>query len=190
MGSIVKYLAIGIGALIFILAVMGMLALSEPDIHGISDNALFNQSDLIVSASESFINSILQSELKERQLQNLKNVTVYFNEGGPVEILAELQVSLSFMDLDPKIKMEVNLSAENNSLKISPNLIALGKLNIPRSIWIGPVNTAVAMVEDAANQAISERQKGFKIVGIYIGDHYLTIIIDAPPPEELKKALQ
>jgi len=190
MGSIVKYLAIGIGALIFILAVMGVLALSEPDIHGLSDNALFNQSDLIVSASESFINSILQSELKERQPQNLKNVTVFFNEGGQVEILAELQVSLGFMDLDPKIKMEVNLSAENNSLKISPNLIALGKLNIPRSIWVGPVNTAVVLVEDAANQAISERQRGFKIVGIHIGDHFLTIIIDAPPPEELKKALQ
>jgi len=189
MRSIVKYLAIGIGALILILAVMGMLALSEPNIHGISDNALFNESDLIVSASESFINSILQSELKERQPQNLKNVTVYFNEGGPVEILAELQVSLGFVEVDPKIKIEVNLSAENNSLKISPNLIALGKLNIPRSIWAGPVNTAVAMVEDAANQAISERQSGL-IVGIYIGDHYLTIIIDAPPPEELKKALQ
>jgi putative transposase len=28
------------------------------------------------------------------------------------------------------------------------------------------------------------------IAGIFIGDHYMTIIIDAPPPEELKKALQ
>jgi hypothetical protein len=33
-------------------------------------------------------------------------------------------------------------------------------------------------------------QRGFKITGVYIGKDYLTLTINAPPPEELKKSLQ
>jgi hypothetical protein len=193
MGSIVKYLAIGIGTLLAIVLFVGFLALSEPSIKGLDNYTLINQSnqsDLIVSVNERFVNSILQLELEERQPEGVKNVTVYFSEGGPVEILAELEVSLGIVTLDPKIKVEANLSAENDTLKVRPESIAVGKLNIPRSIWIGPLNSAIALVEDAANRSVAEMQRGFKIIGVYIGDHYLTLTINAPPPEELKKALQ
>jgi hypothetical protein len=193
MGSIVKYLAIGIGTLLAIVLFVGFLALSEPSIKGLDNYTLINQSnqsDLIVSVNERFVNSILQLELEERQPEGVKNVTVYFSEGGPVEILAELEVSLGIVTLDPKIKVEANLSAENDTLKVRPESIAVGKLNIPRSIWIGPLNSAIALVEDAANRSVAEMQRGFKITGVYIGDHYLTLTINAPPPEELKKALQ
>ncbi|MCJ7445297.1 MAG: hypothetical protein MUO26_12380 [Methanotrichaceae archaeon] len=193
MSSATKHLAMGIIALLLFVLLVGFLALSEPYIKGLTSNVLINQSnqsDLIVSIHERFINSLLQYELEERQPEGLKNVTVFFNEGGPVEVLAELEISLGFATVNPKIKVEANLSAENNTLKVRPESIALGKLNLPRSTWIGPLNTAIGLVEDAANQSISETQKGFKITGVYIGEHYLTLTIDVPPPDELKKALQ
>ena len=193
MRSIVKYLAFGALALLFLLLLAGWLALSEPYVMGLNEGDLFNQSnqsDLIVSVNERFVNSVLQFELEERQPQGVKNVTVYFNEGGPVEVLAELEVSLGFTVLNPQVKVEANLSAENNTLKVIPESISLGKLNLPRSVWIGPLNSAIALVEDAANQSIAEMQRGFKITGVYIGEHFLTLTVDAPPPEELKKSLQ
>jgi hypothetical protein len=193
MASLRKYLAIGIAALLLIILLVGFLALSEPYVKGLSKGDLFNQSnqtDLIVSVSENFINSILQSELEERKPQGVRNVTVFLNEDGPVEVLAELEVSVGIATLRPEVKVEANLTAENNTLQVRPELIAIGKLNLPRSIWIGPLNTAMTAVEDAANQATaSVLQKGFKITGVYIGDHYITMTVNAPPPEELRKVL-
>lgn len=193
MRSAVKYLAIGIITLLLLVLVVVFLALSEPYIQGISEEDIVNQSnqsDLIVSVHESFVNSVLQLELEERQPENIRNVTVYFNEGGPVEVLAELEVSVGLVTLEPQIKVDANLSAENNTLKVRPESIAVGRLDLPRSVWIGPLNSAISLVEDAANQSISEMQRGFKITGVYIGDRYLTLTINAPPPEELKQALQ
>jgi hypothetical protein len=193
MGSLKKYLAIGIAVLLLIILFVGFMALSEPYVKGLSKGDLFNQSnqtDLIVSVSESFINSILQSELEERKPEGVSNVTVFLNEGGPVEILAELEVNAGIATLRPEIKVEANLTAENNTLRVRPELIAIGKLNLPRSVWIGPLNTAMTAVEDAANQATaSVLQKGFKITGVYIGDHYITMTINAPPPEDLRRTL-
>ena len=193
MRSLVKYLAFGALALLFLLLLVGWLALSEPYIMGLHNSDLINQgnqSDLIISVNEKFINSILQFELQDRRPQGVKNVTVFFNDGGPVEVLVELEVTLGFAVLNPQIKVEANLSAENNTLKVRPQSISLGKLDLPRSVWIGPLNSATALVEDAANQSIAEMQRGFKITGVYIGKDYLTLTINAPPPEELKKSLQ
>jgi hypothetical protein len=193
MASLRKYLAISIAALLLIILLVGFLALSEPYVKGLSKGDLFNQSnqtDLIVSVSENYINSILLSELEERKPQGVRNVTVFLNEDGPVEVLAELEVSVGIATLRPEVKVEANLTAENNTLQVRPELIAIGKLNLPRSIWIGPLNTAMTAVEDAANQATaSVLQKGFKITGVYIGDHYITMTVNAPPPEELRKVL-
>lgn len=193
MGPIKKYLAIGFAVLLLIIIFIGFLALSQPYIQGLSKGDLFNQSnqtDLIVSVSESYINSILQSELEERKPEGVRNVTVFLNEGGPVEVLASLEVSVGIATLRPEVKVEANLTAENNTLRVTPELIALGKLNLPRSVWIGPLNTAMTAVEDAANQATeSVLQKGFQITGVYIGDQYITMTVNAPPPEELRKVL-
>lgn len=193
MGSLKKYLAIGIAVLLLIILFVGFLALSEPYVKGLSKGDLFNQSnqtDLIVSVSESFLNSILQSELEERKPEGVRNVTVFLNDGGPIEILAELEVNVGIATLRPDVKVEANLTAENNTLQVRPELIAIGRLNLPRSVWIGPLNTAMTAVEDAANQATaSVLQKGFKITGVYIGDRYITITINAPPPEDLRKIL-
>jgi len=192
-GPIKKYLAIGFAVLLLIIIFIGFLALSQPYIQGLSKGDLFNQSnqtDLIVSVSESYINSILQSELEERKPEGVRNVTVFLNEGGPVEVLASLEVSVGIATLRPEVKVEANLTAENNTLRVTPELIALGKLNLPRSVWIGPLNTAMTAVEDAANQATeSVLQKGFQITGVYIGDQYITMTVNAPPPEELRKVL-
>ena len=192
MGSVLKYLGVSVGILLFIVLIAGFLALSEPYISGLNNDLInqSNQSDLIVSVNERFVNSILQIELQERQPEGVKNVTVYFNEGGPVEILAELEISLGITTLNPMIKVEANLSAENGTLKVRPESIAVGKLNIPRSIWIGPLDSAVALVEDAANQAVVEIQKGFVITGVYIGESYLTLSIDAPPADQLREVLR
>ena len=193
MGSTKKYAVIGLFAILLILLVVGLLALSEPSVKDLSRDALLNQSnqtDLIVSVNERYINSILQSELKERQPKGIKNITVYLSEGGTVEVVTELEIFLGITKVYPQIKVEANLSAENNTLRVRPELISVGKLNLPQSIWIGPVNTAISAVEDAANQAAaSVLQKGFQITGIHIGDHYLTLAINAPPPKDLKKVL-
>jgi hypothetical protein len=193
MRSLVKYLAFGALALLFLLLLVGWLALSEPYIMGLHNDDLItkgNQSDLIISVNEDFVNSILQFELQDRRPEGVKNVTVFFNEGGPVEVLAELEVTLGFAVLNPHIKVEASLSAENNIMKVRPESISLGKLELPRSVWIGPLNSAIALVEDAANQSIAKMQRGFKITGVHVGKDYLTLTIDAPPPEELKKSLQ
>ncbi len=194
MSSVKKYLAIGIAVLLLILLFVGFLALSEPYIKGSSKNALFNQSnqsDIIVSVSESFINSVLQAELELRQPKGVKNVTIFLNEGGPVEVLVELQVSLGITTVEPKVKVEANLSAENNTIKVEPESLDVGKLNMPRIIWIGPLNAALETVGNAVNEVVvTQLQKGFKITGVYVGEHYLTLTIEAPPPEELKQTLR
>ncbi len=193
MGSIKKYLATGFAVLILIMLVIGFLALSEPYVKGQSTGDLLNasnQTDLIVSVSVDFINTILQSELEERRPEGVSNVTVFLNEGGPVEVLAELEIPVGIATLRPAVKVEANLTAENNTLRVRPESIAIGMLNLPRSVWIGPLNTAMTAVEDAANQATeSVLQKGFMIKDVYIGDRYITLTINAPPPEELKKIL-
>jgi len=193
MNSAVKYLAIGIGTLLCAGLLLGFLALSDPTIKGLDNYALINQSnqsDLIISVHERFVNSVLQMELEERRPDGVKNVSVYFDNGGPVEVLAELEISLGIVTLYPMIRVDANLSAENNTLKVVPEDVAVGKLNIPKSIWIGPLNDAIALAEDAANQSFAEMQRGFKILNVYINDQYLTLAVDAPPPEELKDAMQ
>ena len=193
MGSTKKYLGIGLLALFIIVLFLAIMALSEPTVKGLSGDALLNQSnesDLIVSINERFINSILQSEIKERQPKGIDNITIFFNEGGPVEILIDLQVSLGIVNPKSQVKVEANLSVENNTLKVEPQDIDVGKLNLPRSLWIGPLNTAIASAEAAANKASqSVLEKGFQITGVYIGDRYLTLTINVPQPQDLKKTL-
>ena len=194
MRSWTKYLAIGFGAVLLILLLVVILALSEPNVKGLSDPLLLNQTpapDLIVTVSEEFVNSILQIVLKERQLEGVNNASIYFNKNGPVEILVELQIPLGMVNIEPKIKLDANLIAENNTLKVKPESISVGKLNVPEMVWRGPVNSVLDAVEDSTNKAVvSEIQKGFMITGVYIGDHYLTLTIKAPPPEELSKVLK
>ena len=105
-----------------------------------------------------------------------------------MDILAELKVSLGFVTLNPQIEAGANLSTEKNASKVTPESITLGKLNLPISVWIGSLNSTIALVEDAANQSISEMQRGFKITNVRIGDHYLILTINAPSPA--KKPLQ
>jgi hypothetical protein len=189
-----KYLSIGFGALLLISLIVTILAFSEPNVKGLSDTLLLNQTpapDLTVTVSEEFVNSILQIELKERQPQDVKNVSIYFNKNGPVEILTELQISLGLFNITPKIKVDANISAENNTLKVKPESISVGKLNIPDIVWMEPVDSVLKAAEDSANKAlVSELQKGFMITGVYIGDGYLTLTIKAPPQQELKKVLK
>jgi hypothetical protein len=53
------------------------------------------------------------------------------------------------------------------------------------------VNSALEAAEDSANNAlVSNLQKGFMITGVYIGDHYLTLTIRAPSPEDLSNVLK
>jgi hypothetical protein len=193
MGSTKKYLGIGLLALFIIVLFLGIMALSEPTIKGLSRDALLNQSnesDLIVSINERFINSILQSEIKERQPKGVDNITIFFNEGGPVEILIELQVSLGIVNPKAQIKVEANLSVENNTLKVDPQDIDVGKLNLPSRAWIGPIDTAITTAQEAANKAAgSALEKGFQITGVYIGDRYLTLTINVLQPQDLKKTL-
>jgi hypothetical protein len=94
-------------------------------------------------------------------------------------------------NVKPKIKVNANISAENNTLKVSPESISVGKLNVPEMVWMGAVNSALDAVEDSANEALASRlQKGFVITGVYIGDHYFSVTIRAPPPDLLSNILK
>jgi hypothetical protein len=194
MRSWAKYLSICFGAVLLILSLVIILAMSEPNVKSLSSPLLLNQTpapDLIVAISEEFVNSILQTELKERQLQGVNNASIYFNKNGPVEILVELRIPINMINIEPKIKVDANLSAKNNTLKVRPESISVGKLNVPEWIWMESVNSALEAAEDSANNAlVSNLQKGFMITGVYIGDHYLTLTIKAPPPEELSNVLK
>ncbi|MDM7913321.1 MAG: hypothetical protein QUS09_09510 [Methanotrichaceae archaeon] len=193
MSSVKKVLAVAVICLFSIVLLVSFLALSDPDDWKLSQQDLLNQSpqpDLIVTISEDYLNSIVQSELKKREKEGVKNVTLFLNEDAPVEVAVVLQLSLGFATLEPKIRVKANLSAENNLLKVTPESLGIGQLNLPRSTWIGPLNSAMDAVEDAANQAAQEvLQKGFKITGVYTGDRYITLTISAPPPDELSRML-
>jgi hypothetical protein len=194
MRSWAKYLSICFGAVLLILLLVIILALSEPNVKGLSESRLLNQTpapDLIVAIGEEFVNSILQIELKERQLKGVNNASIYFNKNGPVEILVELRIALGMVNIEPKVKVDANLSAKNNTLKVRPESISVGKLNVPEWIWMESVNSALEAAEYSANDAlVSNMQKGFMITGVYIGDHYLTLTMKAPPPEELSNVLK
>lgn len=143
-----------------------------------------------MTISEDYLNSIIQSELEERGDEGVKNATIFLNSDAPVEVAVVLQVSLGFTTLEPKIMVDANVSAENNMLKVTPELLSVGQLNLPRSTWIGSLGSVMDAVEDAANQAaLSVLQKGYKITGVYVEDRYITMTIIAPPPDELSRML-
>ncbi len=193
MSSAKKMLAVAIICIFLIVLLAGFLALSEPDDWRLSRQDLINQSaqpDLIVTISEDYLNSIVQSELKEREAEGVKNATIFLNKDSPVEVAVVLQIPVGFTTLEPKIMVDANVSAENNTLKVTPESLSVGQLNLLRSTWIGPLGSAMDAVEDAANQAaLSVLQKGYKITGVYVEDRYITLTIVAPPPEELSRML-
>ncbi len=193
MSSVKKMLAVVVIGIFLIVLLVGFLALSEPDDWRLSRQDIINQSaqpDLIVTISEDYLNEVVQSELKERKPEGVKNVTIFLNRNAPVEVAVVLQVSVGFTTLEPKIMVKANVTAENNTLKVIPESLSVGQLNLPRSTWIGPLRFAMDAVEDAANQAaLSVLQKGYKITGVYIEDRYITMTIIAPPPEVLSRML-
>jgi hypothetical protein len=60
----------------------------------------------------------LQSELEERRPEGVRNATVFLNDGGPIEILAELEVNVG-INLEARGKVEANLTVENNTLRVT-----------------------------------------------------------------------
>ncbi len=193
MSSAKKTLAVAVICILLIVLLVGFLALSEPDDWRLSRQDLINQSaqpDLIVTISEGYLNEVVQSELKERETEGVKNATIFLGRDSPVEVAVVLQIPVGFTTLEPKIMVDANVSAENNTLKVTPESLSVGQLNLPRSTWIGPLGSAMDAVEDAANQAaLSVLQKGYKITGVYVEDRYITLTIIAPPPEELSRML-
>ncbi len=184
-----KILAATVICIFLVLLLVGFLALSEPYDWRLPRQDLINQSqqpDLIVTVSENYLNSIIKSELEMRDEEGVKNVTIFLDEGAPAVVAAVLQIPLGFTTLELKVSVEANVSAENNMLKVTPESLGIGMMNLPRSAWIGPLGSAMDVVEDALNRAaLSVLQKGYRITGVHIGDRYITLAIIAPPPEEL-----
>ncbi len=110
-----KLLAATVICIFLVLLLVGFLALSEPYDWRLPRQDLTNQSqrpDLIVTVSENYMNRLIQFELEKRDEESVKNVTIFLDEGVPVVVAAVFRIPLGFTTLQPKVRVDANVSAK------------------------------------------------------------------------------
>jgi hypothetical protein len=162
------------------MAIALLLLIGTSDVIGQSTDANANP-DLIVTISEDYLNRVIAADLAERAPQGVKDVSVTLTENEPIEVNAVLRIGGDILGVDQKVAVEANLSIENDTLKIDPNLLKVGFLTLPEETWVGPIKSAMNEVELSANQAYQDAlARGYKVTNVITGNSTLTLWVMAP----------
>jgi hypothetical protein len=162
------------------MAIALLLLIGTSDVIGQPADTNANP-DLIVTISEDYLNRVIAADLAERAPQGVKDVSVTLTENEPIEVNAVLRIGGDILGVDQKVAVEANLSIENDTLKINPNLLKVGFLTLPEETWVGPIKSAMNEVELSANQAHQDAlARGYKVTNVITGNSTLTLLVMAP----------
>jgi hypothetical protein len=163
-----------------ILAIAILLLAGLPLAVGQTVNAAVNP-DLIVTVSEDYLNRVIKADLEEKSPQGVKDVSVVLTENEPIEVNAVLRIGGDILGVDQKVSVEANVSIENDTLKIDPNILKVGFLTLPEETWVGPIKSAMEEVESSANEAYQDAlTRGYRVTDVATGNNTLTLWVMAP----------
>lgn len=163
-----------------ILAIVLLLLIEASEVIGQPADANADP-DLIVTISEDYLNRVIAADLAERAPQGVKDVDVELTENEPIEVNAVLRIGGDILGVDQKVSVEANVSIENDTLKINPNLLKVGFLTLPEETWVGPIKSAMNEVELSATEAYQDAiAKGYKVTNVVTGNNTLTLWVTAP----------
>jgi len=167
--------ALGIVSLVLLSGLSAVLAQDETSISST------NTPDMIVTISEDYLNRVIKADLQERNIQEVKDINVQLTEGGPIEVNAALKIGSGLLSLEQNVALEANISIENDSLKVTPEVLKVGLINLPEKTWIGPINSALSQVEASANEAYQDAlAQGYKVTSVTTGNNTMTLSVMAP----------
>jgi hypothetical protein len=170
-----KVYALGISMLI--------LFLGQSAVLGQDGTEASSQSapDMIVTISEDYLNRVIKADLEARNLPGVKDVNVQLMENEPIEANAVISIGSGILAVEQKVSVEANVSVENDTLKVEPQVLKVGFLTLPEDSWISPIKSAMEEVEVSANEAYQDAlAKGYKVTGVTIGNDSLTLSVMAP----------
>jgi hypothetical protein len=137
--------------------------------------------DMIVTLSEDYLNRVITADLEELGPKGVKDINVQLKENEPIEVNAVLRIGSGLIGIDQNVAVEANVSIVNDTLKIKPEVLKVGFLNLPEETWVGPIKSALEEVEVAANDAYQNAlAKGYKVTGVTTGNNTMTLSVMAP----------
>jgi len=173
-----RYLAfVALGISLLLVLVGQALATGQNE----KSNSASSNPDMTVTVSEDYLNRVIKANLEEKNPLGVKDVSVQLNENEPIEVNAALRIGGGLLGIDQKVSVEANVSIENDTLKVEPEVLKVGFLNLPEETWVGPIKSAMQEVEASANEAYQDAlTKGYKVTNVATGNDTLTLSMMAP----------
>ena len=172
-----KILMRSIGISLFVL-LMGLIVVYGENANTSSSNS---NSDLTVVVSEDYLNRVVKADLAERNPPGVKDVNIQLAENEPIEANAVIKLGVGPLAVEQQVSVEANVSIEADALKIKPEMLKVGFLNLPQDTWVGPIKSSMQLVEVAANEAYQKAvAKGYKVTEVNTGNNTLTLSVMAP----------